>query len=45
MQNNSIWGKKIKPMIMESGSRISIDNLNDFKLTELLLKEKLDKAN
>ena len=37
MKNNSIWGRKLKPMIMKSGSRISIDTMKDFKFTEFLL--------
>jgi len=41
MKKNSIWGKNIKPMIMESGSRISIDTFNDLKLAEILINEKI----
>jgi len=39
MENNSIWGKNIKPFVMKSGSRISIDSVNDLKLVEILLKK------
>ncbi len=40
MENNSIWGRNIRPLMMMEGSRISIDTINDFKLAELLLREK-----
>ena len=40
MDNESIRGKKSIPLIMKEGSRISIDSYNDFKLAELLIKEK-----
>jgi CMP-N-acetylneuraminic acid synthetase len=39
MENNSIWGNNIKPFVMKSGSRISIDSVNDLKLVEILLKK------
>ena len=40
MDDESIWGEISVPLIMENGSRISIDSYNDFKLVELLLKER-----
>ena len=40
MEKNSIWGHDSIPLIMEEGSRISIDSLNDFRLVELLLSNK-----
>lgn len=40
MEKNSIWGNYSIPLIMEEGSRISIDSLNDFRLVELLLSNK-----
>ena len=38
MKSNSIWGKESLPIIMDEGSRISIDTLNDMKLAELKIK-------
>ena len=40
MDNESIRGDISIPLIMKEGSRISIDSYNDFKLAELLIKEK-----
>jgi CMP-N,N'-diacetyllegionaminic acid synthase len=40
MDNESIRGEVSIPLIMKEGSRISIDSYNDFKLAELLIKEK-----
>ena len=40
MDNESIRGNISIPLIMKEGSRISIDSYNDFKLAELLIKEK-----
>ncbi len=40
VNKNSIWGEHSVPMIMEEGSRISIDNMNDLRLVETILKKK-----
>lgn len=40
MKMNSIWGENITPMIMKEGSRISIDSLNDLRLTEILMGDR-----
>lgn len=41
MDDESIRGDISIPLIMEEGSRISIDSYNDFKLAELLIKERV----
>tara|TARA_B100000315_G_scaffold255230_1_gene298098 strand:- start:64 stop:795 length:732 start_codon:yes stop_codon:yes gene_type:complete len=41
MDDESIRGDISIPLIMEEGSRISIDSYNDFKLAELLVKERI----
>ena len=41
MNDDSIRGDISIPLIMEEGSRISIDSYNDLKLAELLIKERV----
>ena len=40
MDYESIRGEISVPLVMAHGSRISIDSSNDFKLVELLIKER-----
>ena len=40
MEQNSIWGSTIRPYIMPEERSVSIDNELDFKLCELLIRER-----
>ncbi|NQV40665.1 MAG: acylneuraminate cytidylyltransferase family protein [Nitrosopumilus sp.] len=44
MEKNSIWGQVIRPYVMPEERSVGIDTDLDFKLAELLMGERLDKA-
>jgi CMP-N-acetylneuraminic acid synthetase len=41
MQQNSIWGKTIRPYVMPPERSVSVDSELDLKLVEILMREKL----
>jgi CMP-N-acetylneuraminic acid synthetase len=43
MEQNSIWGKSIRPYVMPPERSISIDTELDLKLAELLMRERSGK--
>lgn len=43
MEQNSVWGKNIRPYIMPEDRSVGIDSELDLKLVELLMKEKQEK--
>ncbi len=44
MENNSIWGEVIRPYVMPEERSYDIDNERDFRLVELVMRERLETA-
>ncbi len=45
MMKNSIWGDKIRPLIMEENHSTNIDNQIDYYVCEKIMKERLNNKN
>jgi len=45
MEGNSIWGEVIRPYVMPEERSYDIDSERDFKLVELVMRERLEAAN
>jgi CMP-N,N'-diacetyllegionaminic acid synthase len=44
MEDNSIWGEVIRPYVMPEERSYDIDSERDFKLVELVMRERLEAA-
>ncbi len=44
MENNSIWGEVIRPYVMPEERSYDIDSERDFRLVELVMRERLETA-
>ena len=40
INDNSLWGKSIYPLVMDEESSVNIDSMLDFEMAELLMKKR-----
>jgi CMP-N-acetylneuraminic acid synthetase len=44
MENNSVWGEVIRPYVMPEERSYDIDSKRDFRLVEMVMRERLEEA-
>ncbi len=44
MENNSVWGEVILPYVMPEERSYNIDSESDFRLVEMVMRERLEEA-